>query len=324
MERLPEDAAFRTLASAPSGQTLPVLPTESRLIELLRALGKPVEVMPDSGRFRQQLPDSEKELVRRARVELLVPIAMSPGHDEALLALGAKRSEEPYTREDRELLDTIAASLAPLFEQEALAAMRTTGSFGECPRCGTCSDSGSSNCALDGAALTPVPLRRTLAGRYHLERRRGRGGMGTIYEAIDNALGRRVAVKVIREEFVNSSAAARRFEREARAAGAFVHPNVVTVRAIQSIQSIRTAFTNACNRANLTGAKPHAVWHIFASRRGLRGRAIGSSRPWAVGRSGRCSGGMCISARTISGNPWNFAENSPADFTTPAREANGL
>ena len=50
-----------------------------------------------------------------------------------------------------------------------------------------------------------------------------------MYEATDKALGRRVAVKVIREEFVNSAAAAQRFAREARAAEAFDHPNVVTV-----------------------------------------------------------------------------------------------
>ena len=230
MQRLPDETAFRTLASAPAGQAPPVLPSESRWIESLRALGKPMGVMPgDTNRLRQQLPDQEIEFVHRSRIELFVPIAMSPGHDEALLALGPKRSEEPYTSEDKELLDTIAASLALLFEQETIAALRTTGSFGECPRCGTCSDAGSSSCAQDGAALTPVPLPRMLAGRYRLERRRGRGGMGIIYEAMDKALGRRVAVKVIREELVNSSAAARRFALEARAAGAFVHPNVVTV-----------------------------------------------------------------------------------------------
>jgi len=230
MQRLAGETDFRTQASAPSAQAPPTLVGESRLIGLLRTLGKPMEVMlGESDRLRQQLPDQEMDFVQRARIDLLVPIAMSPGHDEALLALGVKRSEEPYTREDKELLDTIAASLAVLFEQEALAAMRTTGAFEECPVCGTCSDSGSGSCTLDGAALTPVPLRRTLAGRYRLERRRGHGGMGAVYEATDQALGRRVAVKVIREEFVHSTAAAQRFAREARAAGAFDHPNVVTV-----------------------------------------------------------------------------------------------
>jgi serine/threonine-protein kinase len=72
-------------------------------------------------------------------------------------------------------------------------------------------------------------LPRTLAGRYRLERRLGRGGMGTVYEATDSSLERRVAVKVIREEWVGSAEAAQRFQREARAAAGFSHPNVVTV-----------------------------------------------------------------------------------------------
>lgn len=73
-----------------------------------------------------------------------------------------------------------------------------------------------------------MSLPRILAGRYQLERRRGRGGMGTVYEATDHALERRVAVKVIRDDWVGSTEAAQRFRREARSAS-FAHPNVVTV-----------------------------------------------------------------------------------------------
>jgi serine/threonine-protein kinase len=53
--------------------------------------------------------------------------------------------------------------------------------------------------------------------------------MGKVYEAIDQALERRVAVKVIRDEWVYSAAAVERFRREARAVAGFDHPNVVTV-----------------------------------------------------------------------------------------------
>ena len=70
---------------------------------------------------------------------------------------------------------------------------------------------------------------RTLAGRYRLERRLGRGGMGTVYEAVDVALDRRVAVKVVRDEWVHNAMATQRFRREARAVAGFAHPNVVTV-----------------------------------------------------------------------------------------------
>ena len=53
--------------------------------------------------------------------------------------------------------------------------------------------------------------------------------MGTVYEAKDKALERRVAVKVIREDWFGSAEAGERFRSEARLAAGFAHPNVVTV-----------------------------------------------------------------------------------------------
>jgi|GEM_PF-1204184 len=66
-------------------------------------------------------------------------------------------------------------------------------------------------------------------GRYRLLRELGRGGMGTVYEAEDTALKRRVAVKVLPAEVSADRAALQRFVREARSAAALNHPNVVTV-----------------------------------------------------------------------------------------------
>ena len=134
----------------------------------------------------------------------MVPIALDSGGPGALLALGIKRSEEPYSREDQELMEAIAASLARLIALPRSPAEPMASTFEECPECGRCYETTSRTCAIEGAALTPVPLSRTLAGRYRLERRRGRGGMGTVYEATDLALERLVAVKVIRGEMVDS------------------------------------------------------------------------------------------------------------------------
>ena len=196
---------------------------------MLRDLGEPFEVvLGGSGWLERQLPVREIEMLRRSRIELLVPISMTPEHDEALFVFGAKRSEEPYTREDQDLLSAIAANLALLLERPEVPSP-PRGEFEECPQCGTCYDSGAGRCTQESAGLTPIHLPRTFAGRYHLERRRGRGGMGAVYEATDNALGRRVAVKVLREDRLYSSEAAQRFQREARAAAGFSHPNVVTV-----------------------------------------------------------------------------------------------
>ena len=59
---------------------------------------------------------------------------------------------------------------------------------------------------------------RVLGGRYQVERLLGRGGMGLVFEARHVAVGRRVAVKLLRPEFARSEEAIARFHREARAA----------------------------------------------------------------------------------------------------------
>jgi serine/threonine-protein kinase len=227
--RRPGDPEYRSVACAPSGFTVPTILAESKLVALVRVLGKPFEVLADSAWLERQLPSSEIQFARQARIDLLVPIDVSPGRQEALLVLGIKRSEEPYTRDDQELLDAIASSLALLLEPPVPVAAGQTAMFGECPDCGMCYETSSGTCAGEGASLVSIRLPRTLTGRYRLERRRGRGGMGTVYEATDIALERHVAVKVIREDFVNSADAAQRFRRESRAAAGFSHPNVVTV-----------------------------------------------------------------------------------------------
>jgi tRNA A-37 threonylcarbamoyl transferase component Bud32 len=75
---------------------------------------------------------------------------------------------------------------------------------------------------------------RTLGGRYRVEEVIGRGGMGTVYRATDQRLGRQVAVKVITVPGLTDSDARdrvrARFRREAAAAARLPHhPNVVPV-----------------------------------------------------------------------------------------------
>ncbi|PKV84663.1 serine/threonine-protein kinase [Streptomyces sp. TLI_146] len=67
-----------------------------------------------------------------------------------------------------------------------------------------------------------------IGGRFAVLRRLGAGGMGEVYEALDTALDRRVAVKLIRSALLSEESGAR-FAREARALARIDHPNVVTV-----------------------------------------------------------------------------------------------
>ncbi len=76
-------------------------------------------------------------------------------------------------------------------------------------------------------------------GEFRLIRRLGAGGMGTVYEAVQESLGRRVALKVIRAELATSPGIAERFEREALAIAKLGHPNIVEVYALGEDDGVR-------------------------------------------------------------------------------------
>jgi serine/threonine protein kinase len=106
----------------------------------------------------------------------------------------------------------------------------------ECPRCERCFDDEVLLCPEDGSNTRhTLPGGLTLAARYLLEKRLGRGAMGQVYLARDqNLQTRKVAVKTIRPEVLNAEdlqegEAIARFEREARTAASIRHPNVVDV-----------------------------------------------------------------------------------------------
>lgn len=67
-------------------------------------------------------------------------------------------------------------------------------------------------------------------GRYQLLRSMAVGGMATIYEALDTRLDRKVAVKIMHPHLANDEEFVNRFIKEAKAAAALSHPNIVHVQ----------------------------------------------------------------------------------------------
>ena len=76
------------------------------------------------------------------------------------------------------------------------------------------------------------PAGHVIAGKYHIERHIGSGGMGEVYLAHDSALGRRVAVKLLPPDVEADPIARERLRREARAAAALDHPFICKIHEV--------------------------------------------------------------------------------------------
>jgi GAF domain-containing protein/predicted Ser/Thr protein kinase len=195
----------------------------SGLAQLLQWSDTPLEVtLHDQRSPAARLPAADRDWLETAGAVLLVPIAAGTGPERPLvgfIVLGPKKSEEPYSNEDRKLLGSIAAQMGVALDlsrlrREAIATPRGSGStphtFIESPRRG-------------------IDVGMTIEGKYRVDALIGRGGMGAVYRARDLGLDRDVAVKVVRGELVASPEARDRFRREAQLAARLQHPAIVTV-----------------------------------------------------------------------------------------------
>ncbi len=230
LKHTPGETVFTPVTGGTPAHVSEPLPSSFTVIGLLSVLGQPLALsLGDTAWVRHQLPVEERALLTTRGIELLVPIVsqVSGGRPVALLVLGPRRSEEPYNQEDLDLLGTIAHALGLLMDRPSTDA--APAGLAECESCGRCFDSTAGVCVHDSQRLTPVRGARVLNGRYRLDRRLGRGGMGAVYAAVDEALERPVAVKLIRDDLVGSVDLNTRFRHEARAAAGFAHPHVVRV-----------------------------------------------------------------------------------------------
>ncbi len=110
---------------------------------------------------------------------------------------------------------------------------RTKGEFvpradGKLPRCAACSFALVSADALADADGDPF-LGATVASRFVVLARLGAGSMGTVYRARQEAMGRDVAIKILRSDRAFDAQAKARFTREARAMSLLASPHTVTV-----------------------------------------------------------------------------------------------
>ena len=113
---------------------------------------------------------------------------------------------------DRELLDEV---------QSLISAHEREGSFIDSPA--------AKPIAELLASVSSESFVGQTVGSFKILSQLGRGGMGEVYLAQDSKLGRKVALKLLPEEFTRREDLVRRFALEARAASGLNHPNIVTV-----------------------------------------------------------------------------------------------
>ena len=193
------------------------------------------------------LPAEEAEWLDQLGISLIVPMCGTDQRPVGLLLLGEKKSEEPYSLNDRKMLQAIAREIAIVRENTLLKARidkeqkikrevlarfeeQNINLVKECPICGACFDSSADLCDQDASELSlSLPVERTIDGKYRLERLIGKGGMGAVYQAADLRLHRNVAIKVMLGSMFGDSVSLRRFEREARTSARLNHPNIIAI-----------------------------------------------------------------------------------------------
>lgn len=126
-------------------------------------------------------------------------------------------------------------------------------------RPGSFIDGSAGDIAADLFSDSEAELLGQTVGHYKILSLLGEGGMGQVYLAEDQRLGRRVAFKRLPAEFTFSPDRVRRFEQEARAASALNHPNIVTIHEIGQTdgnQFIVTEFVEGRTLRQLMNARP--------------------------------------------------------------------
>jgi len=103
-----------------------------------------------------------------------------------------------------------------------------------CPLCDASYADDVSACPLDGARLSAAPagdtlLGQVIKGRYRVLRKLGEGAMGAVYLAEQLSISRKVALKVLHQQFARDREFVQRFHQEAKLAASLSDPRITTV-----------------------------------------------------------------------------------------------
>jgi hypothetical protein len=270
--------------ASPSRRSRP-LATMSTLAKALDELSGPLLVTaPAASPVVEGLPLEDRQWLSDGGFRLLLPMIGTQGL-LGLLALGGKRSELPYSREDRLLLATVALSARATLETQILSApggesaVDSDRPAAECATCGTLAPPGAGECPRCPGRMQTSKVPLTLRDKFRLEARVGRGGMGVVYRATDLHLGRLVAVKTL--PWV-APYLATRLRREARAMAAVAHPNLAMIYGVEFFHGVPMLVVEYLARGHARRSAPARAAGL-AGRVGVGGDAGGGGGPDARG-----------------------------------------
>ncbi len=199
---------------------------DSALVTLLRWSDKPLEVFLDDEQSPvARLPPGDRAWLASTKAELLVPIfagGSDPRPFVGLLSLGPKRSEEPYTAEDRQLLSGIATQMGVALDLSRLR--RRVIESGPRLDAQTADET-----TLAPGGASGIRVGTIVDNKYRVEEIVGLGGMGAVFRAWDLRLERSVAIKVVRADLLAAPESRVRFRRESMMVARLQHPAIVTV-----------------------------------------------------------------------------------------------
>jgi GAF domain-containing protein/predicted Ser/Thr protein kinase len=229
-------------ATSPGGKFTPVsarrvdatpLSPDSGIITLLRWSDKPLEVFLDDEQSPvARVPQQDRLWLAAMNTALLVPIfagGSEPRPFVGLIALGAKRSEEPYTAEDRELLRGIAVQMGVGIDLSRLRKQVNTMAPARSAEALAEADHTVTPTVIRGGAGAAMAVGTIIDGKYRVDAVIGQGGMGAVFRAWDLRLERAVAIKVVRADLLSDPDSRARFRRESQIVARLQHPSIVTV-----------------------------------------------------------------------------------------------
>jgi hypothetical protein len=217
----------------PQDEDLPLLARGAPLAQLVGGSDLPLLVDESSRSVLERLQAVERDWLDRAQARILVPLRGATGLMIGIIALGEKRSELPYSAEDRSLLAAVGSACGLALDRLLSA---TPGSVElidpparECIECGAVLEASANECFCGGLVQrSQVPA--LLADRLRFVQRIGAGGMGVVYKATDLRLHQTRAVKTI---VGTDPAMIARLRREARAMAIARHANLATLHGLE-------------------------------------------------------------------------------------------